>query len=77
MMVTAVFAETLYTVKQVACLKPGNIEVGVQVIFWVVMSYSVVLGHQHFRGLYCFHLQGDDLILNLPFHENLKFHVRK
>jgi len=27
------------------------------VVFWVVSPYSVVIGYQSFRGLYCFLLQ--------------------
>jgi hypothetical protein len=28
-------------------------------VFWVVMPYSVVVGHQHFREPCCLHLQGE------------------
>jgi len=32
--------------------------VKIQVVFRVVMSCSVVIVYQHFRGTYCLHLQG-------------------
>jgi hypothetical protein len=31
-------------------------------VFWVVTSCSVVVGHQRFRGPYCLHLQGCDVV---------------
>jgi len=27
-------------------------------VFWVVTSYSVIVGYQRFKGPYCLHLQG-------------------
>jgi len=28
-------------------------------VFWAAMPCSAVVGYQHFRGLCCFHLQGE------------------
>jgi hypothetical protein len=33
--------------------------VNIQVVFWVVMSCSVVVGYQHFVASCCLHLQGE------------------
>jgi hypothetical protein len=29
------------------------------IVFWVVMTYSVAIGYQHFGGPCCLHLQGE------------------
>jgi hypothetical protein len=34
------------------------------VVFWVVILYSVVVGHQRFGGPCCFHLQGGSKVLH-------------
>jgi len=36
-----------------------SVHLSIQIVFWFVMSCSVVVGYQHFRGPRCLHLQGE------------------